>query len=269
MILNRLPEIIAGMDDPCGDYAIIPTWFLAQHASKSTKVILSGEGGDELFGGYGRYRSFMRHPLLGGRKMRRKGIFDTVDVLREAPKTWRQTINQTEKLAKEQSNSRLIQAQWIDCADWLPHDLLLKLDRCLMAHGIEGRTPFLDPIVAETALSFPDHLKVRSGYGKWILRKWLDKNLPAGNAFSPKQGFTVPIAHWIGNHRKKLGALVSQQAGIIEIADPNKVIALFDAIEQKKAGAAAWSLLFYALWHQHHIIGTSYQGDIFDVLAFH
>ena len=59
---------------------------------------------------------------------------------------------------------------------WLPHDLLLKADRCLMAHAVEGRTPFLDKGVAAAAFRLPDGMKVRDGVGKWILRKWLEKN---------------------------------------------------------------------------------------------
>lgn len=268
MVWENLPRIISKMDDPCADYAIIPTWFLAKHASSQVKVILSGEGGDELFGGYGRYRSFIRHPLLGGRKMRRNGIFDSLDILRERPISWRNEIAIAEKNAKKIYRDRLSQAQYIDCVDWLPHDLLLKLDRCLMTHGIEGRTPFLDKVVSNYAFSLPNTMKVRSGYGKWILRKWLSKNLQGVDAFSRKQGFTVPISRWIKNKSDLLGKLVSKQAGICEIADSEKVMALFNALQDnKKAGSATWSLLFYAVWHQHHILGKSPETNIFDFLS--
>ncbi|MEO6340611.1 MAG: asparagine synthase-related protein, partial [Caulobacteraceae bacterium] len=70
-------------------------------------------------------------------------------------------------------------AQWADVATWLPNDLLLKLDRCLMAHGLEGRTPFLDREVAAFAFPLPDRMKVRGRYGKWLLRKWLERTCPA------------------------------------------------------------------------------------------
>ena len=71
------------MDDPAADYAIIPTWFLARRAREEVKVVLSGEGGDEIFGGYGRYRAAMRPWWLGGKAPRSRGSFDRLDVLRE------------------------------------------------------------------------------------------------------------------------------------------------------------------------------------------
>ena len=70
MTWRHLPEIVACMDDPAADYAIIPTWFLARRARQDVKVVLSGEGGDEIFAGYGRYRSAMRPWWRGGRVMR-------------------------------------------------------------------------------------------------------------------------------------------------------------------------------------------------------
>ena len=84
--------------------------------------------------------------------------------------------------------SRLAVAQATDVADWLPHDLLLKLDRCLMAHGVEGRTPFLDPEVALAGFRLPDGLKVRNGRGKYLLRRWLEGAMPAGAAVCAEAG---------------------------------------------------------------------------------
>ncbi|WP_237217268.1 asparagine synthase (glutamine-hydrolyzing), partial [Falsiroseomonas oryziterrae] len=90
MVWQHLPEIVAAMDDPAADYAIIPSWFLARRAREEVKVVLSGEGGDEIFGGYGRYRSAMRPWWLGGRQPRAAGSFDHVrDVLRATPSAWR------------------------------------------------------------------------------------------------------------------------------------------------------------------------------------
>ena len=268
MVWQHLPEIVAAMDDPCADYAIIPTWFLAKRAAQDVKVVLSGEGGDELFGGYGRYRQFMRHPLLGGRAMRSKGNFNRVNVLRENSKDWRKPITTAETQLAADYPSRLMQAQAMDCMDWLPNDLLIKLDRCLMAHGVEGRTPFLDPAVADFAFNLPDNFKIRDGFGKWILRRWLQNNLVEYQAFDPKQGFTVPIGAWINKQHKKLATLVAQQEGILEIADSKNVMELYSNIDSKKgAGIAAWSLLFYALWHQHHILGHASDGNVFDVLS--
>jgi len=267
MVWQHLPEIVACMDDPAADYAIIPTWFLARRARQDVKVVLSGEGGDEIFGGYGRYRSAMRPWWLGGRLMRGRGSFDRLDVLRAVPTGWRDGLAAAEARAAQPGRSRLAVAQATDMADWLPHDLLLKLDRCLMAHGVEGRTPFLDRGVAESAFRLPDALKVRNGRGKYLLRRWLERAMPQARPFAPKQGFTVPIGVWIAEQGLRLGPLVAAQPGVAEIAEPSRVAALFRAAEGRHEGFAAWTLLFYGLWHRAHILGLGMDGDVFDVLA--
>jgi asparagine synthase (glutamine-hydrolysing) len=259
-----LPRVAAAMDDPAADYACLPTFKLAQVAARQVKVILAGEGGDELFGGYGRYRAAMR-PWPLARAMRRHGTFDGLEVLREAPVGWRDRFAEAETAARLPGRSRLQMAQAVDCADWLPNDLLIKADRCLMANGIEGRVPFLDPGIAAFAYGLPDRWKVHKGMGKWLLRLWLDKALPAARPFDRKRGFTVPVGEWIAA-RPGLGSLVARQPGIDEIARPDAVEKLFAHCD-KKTGFACWTLLFYALWHRRHILGRPPEGDVFDCLS--
>ncbi|OUJ01972.1 asparagine synthase (glutamine-hydrolyzing) [Acetobacter cibinongensis] len=267
MVWDNLPAIIACMDDPVADYAIIPTWFLARKAKQDVRVILSGEGGDELFCGYGRYRSAARPWWRAGRRMWRHGMFDGLDVLRHTPNQWRDGLTIAEQQAKQITATRLSEVQAVDIAEWLPNDLLLKLDRCLMAHGLEGRTPLLDPVVTNCAWQLPDSLRVRNGQGKWLLRRWLERHNPAANPFAPKQGFTVPIGSWIAEQGQTLGELVAQQDYIQAIAKPDRVRALFEAAESRKNGPAAWTLLFYAVWHRTHIRGLPPAGSIFDTLS--
>jgi len=267
MVWQHLPEIVACMDDPAADYAIIPTWFLARRARKDVKVVLSGEGGDEIFAGYPRYQSIMRPWWRGGRTMWARGSFDKVPVLRTRPMGWRDGIAAAEARAAESGLSRLAAAQATDMTDWLPHDLLLKLDRCLMAHAVEGRTPFLDRGVVAAAFRLPDGLKLRGGMGKWILRRWLEKNLPVARPFAPKQGFTVPVGAWIKGQGSRLGPLVAAQPGVAEIAHPDRVVALFRDIRRWRHGFACWKLLFYALWHRRHILGLQPEGDVFQTLG--
>ncbi|GGG41583.1 asparagine synthetase B [Caldovatus sediminis] len=257
-VWRHLPAIVACMDDPAADYAIIPTWFLARRAREAgIKVVLCGEGGDEIFAGYGRHRAAMRPWWLGGKAPRARGTFDRVGpVLREAPRGWRDGIAAAEAAVGTGGRSRLQGAQALDVADWLPNDLLTKLDRCLMAHGVEGRTPFLDPGVAAAAFRLPDPLKVRGHAGKWILRRWLARHFPACEPFAPKQGFTVPIGAWIAAEAERLGPLVAAQPGVAEVARLERVAALFAQAERSRhAGKAAWHLLFYALWHRRHVEG--------------
>lgn len=261
-----LPRIAAALDDPAADYAVLPTWKLGQRAAEAgLKVVLCGEGGDELFAGYGRYRAAIRPWWIGGRAMRAKGILDRPGLLREPLTGWRDGILAAESRAADFGRSRLQAAQAVDCADWLPHDLLLKLDRCLMAHGVEGRTPLLDPAVAEVALRLPDRLKVRDGRGKYLLRRWLARALPQADPFGRKRGFTVPVGHWIAARGEALWPLVARQEGVARICHEEAVRRVFSAGGKHEA-FAAWTLLFYALWHQHHILGLAVADDVFAAL---
>jgi asparagine synthase (glutamine-hydrolysing) len=199
--------------------------------------------------------------------MRARGTFDKLDILRETPLAWRDGVAAAEASAAQPGRTRLAVAQATDIADWLPHDLLLKLDRCLMAHAVEGRTPFLDPDLAACGFRLPDGLKVRNGRGKYLLRRWLERALPQSRPFAPKQGFTVPIGTWIAEQGPRLGPLVAAAPGVAEIARPDRVAALFRHAEGKREGHAAWTLLFYALWHRTHVLGIAPGGDVFDSLA--
>ena len=265
---SLLPKVAAQLDDPAADYAALPTFKLAATAKAAgLKVVLSGEGGDELFAGYGRYRDAQRPWWVGGRRtMRRTGRFDRLGVLRQSSDTWRDGIRAAESTLGATDLNHLQLTQAIDCAAWLPNDLLIKLDRCLMAHGVEGRTPFLDPQVADFAFRLPDELKLRDGQGKYLLRRWLSRANPEAHPFAKKQGFTVPVAEWIRGRGAELGPMMADQPGIKAIARPNQVASLYQK-GGKRHGFAAWTLLFYALWHRRHILGAEPQGDVFETLA--
>tara|TARA_Y100001970_G_scaffold294373_1_gene452153 strand:+ start:58382 stop:60151 length:1770 start_codon:yes stop_codon:yes gene_type:complete len=263
---SMLPLVISTLDDPIIDYAVLPTFKLASVASNEMKVILSGEGGDELFAGYGRYRKAIRPWWLGGSKaMRSNPSILQTDVLRELPLYWRDGIKRAELNSKKDGRSALQVAQAIDCQDWLPNDLLIKLDRCLMAHSVEGRTPFLDPVVASFAFSLPDNLKVRGGRGKWLLRRWLYEQVPTSSAFERKRGFTVPVGDWISKRANVLGPLVAKQPGVCEICKPEIIPKLFED-RRPIARNASWFILFYALWHNYHILGLPIGENIAESL---
>ncbi|MBV8121477.1 MAG: asparagine synthase (glutamine-hydrolyzing) [Alphaproteobacteria bacterium] len=263
-----LPEIVSSIDDPAADYAILPTWILARTArAAGVKVILSGEGGDELFAGYGRYRSLMRPWWAGGRRPRARGILDDLGLLRGEITGWRDGIAAAEALSGRGARTSLQAAQAVDCSDWLPNDLLTKLDRCLMAHGSEGRTPYLDSELAGLALRLPDDFKIRRGLGKWVLRRWLTEHLPQAQPFARKRGLTVPVARWIARRAEAIGPLVARSPAVREICRPEAVENLFAAADQKRAGRAAWVLLFYALWHRRHIERITLPPDTLAALS--
>ena len=229
-----LPQVAWALDDPTADYATLPTYKLAQAAKGTLTVVLTGEGGDELFGGYGRYRRGMRPAWLGGRpaEPRPEDRF----VLQR----WREQADGSSRL------TRLQQAQWGDVATWLPNDLLLKLDRCLMAHGLEGRTPFLDPDVGIFAFSLPDRFKVRGRYGKWLVRKWLERVCPAADPWARKQGFTVPVEAWIAPRAAELAVSVAKTQAVAQVRSPDQVARAF-------ASGRGWPLLFFAIWSLIHL----------------
>jgi len=265
-----LPFIAKAMDDPVCDYAVVPTWSLARAArAAGLKVVLTGEGGDELFAGYGRYRRAKRWRMFGGRPMRDSGALDGLGLLKNESRTWRDGIAADEKRAAAMpGRNRLQSLQATDIAGWLPYDLLTKLDRCLMAHGVEGRVPFIDSAMADFAFRLPDRLKVRGNLGKWVLRAWLETTLPQADPWAKKQGFTVPVAVWIAEKGAALGALVAQDEGIRAICEPAVVARVFDdAGRDSRAGHAAWSLLFLALWRKVHLEGVAPVADVVSTLS--
>src|SRR5690606_28506409 len=133
---------------------------------------------------------------------------------------------------------------------WLPADLLLKLDRCLMAHSLEGRTPFLDKEVFEFGFHLPDAMKIQKKQGKWLLRQWLSKHCPVADAFGRKKGFTVPVYDWIYQHISDLRPQLIRNSGLLELMEPEQIDR---GLQNAKT---AWPLLFYAVWHKVHIEGS-------------
>ena len=240
------PEIAWALDDPTTDFACLPTYKLAEAAKGTLTVVLSGEGGDELFAGYGRYRRAMRPKWLGGRPAEPQ--LDA-PILKDggagALGRWRSS-------AKWDIGTNLQRAQMADINTWLPDDLLLKLDRCLMAHGLEGRTPFLDREVTAFAFALPDRMKVRGRYGKWILRKWLERHCPAAEPWARKKGFTVPVASFIAPRAAHLARTIPLNEGVREVCDVDAVGAVFTDPAQAHN---RWPLMFYALWWSIHVGG--------------
>ena len=235
-----VPQVAWAMDDPVADYACLPTYKLAQAAKSRLTVVLTGEGGDELFGGYSRYRRAQRPKWLGGRvaEPQTDAILGS-----SAIDAWRKHA------APPSSLTTLQQAQAADIATWLPNDLLLKLDRMLMAHGLEGRTPFLDSEVARFAFHLPDNLKTRGKFGKYILRAWLEKNCPAAEPWAKKKGFTVPVATWIAPRAAELAQSLSEVEAVRAAASAETIRAIFT---DEAHEALRYPMLFLGLWGRIH-----------------
>ena len=234
---RTLPQVAWALDEPTTDYATLPTYKLAEAAKGVLKVVLTGEGGDELFGGR---ESGPRpdSPFLH-------------DHGRAAVERWRQATDPRTALSPALGTlDPLQEAQARDIAGWLPNDLLLKLDRCLMAHGLEGRTPFLDSEVARFAFFLPDRFKVRGRLGKWILRRWLARHCPGAEPFARKSGFTTPVGTWIAPRAAKLGPRVAEIEGVRRFCDIEAVRSVF---RDDRHADHRWPLLFFAVWWGIHM----------------
>ena len=260
-----MPQLAMAMDDPTTDSSALPIFLLAAGARRQgLKVVLSGEGADELFGGYKRYRRATWFFGLWRQKTRTRGVFRSDAGAYGCLQAWRDGLEQAERAESRPYVSAIQTLQSIDCAEWLPNDLLLKLDRCLMAHGVEGRTPFLDPVLSPFAYNLPADLKVRGNLGKWLLRDWVAKHAPAADPWSKKKGFIPPVGQWIAAYKDRIEPHLLTHPAMTELSLQPMIRQVFaDPVRNPQA---CWSLIFYALWYSCHIMGLPCDGAIDEVL---
>jgi asparagine synthase (glutamine-hydrolysing) len=233
-------------DGPFGDSSAIPTYIVSRLAREKVKVVLNGDGGDELFCGYSRLAACaiserLPAPLravaaLGGHllpaprshagSLRRVRQFLDVSALpfRERIQTWcsffpeeeldrllrrRKLVDPAahfEDILKEvEGASPLARALYLNYRAYLPEDLLVKMDRTTMAHGLEARSPFLDVALTEFASSLPDSLKLKGFTTKVVLREAFRDLVPSSIRKRRKMGFGAPLGSWF---RKELGPFV-------------------------------------------------------------
>lgn len=250
-VFANLPAIIGACDDPTSDYAIIPSWFLAKKAREvGLKVVLSGEGGDEMMAGYGRYRRSLRPWWLGGRDQAADSLFKDFGFSISTPPL---------PIPSQKHWSKLQRVQSRDIKGWLVSDLLTKLDRMLMAHGLEGRTPFLDQDFSPYAFYLDDHDKIKNGKGKFILRAWLHKHAPDFPHDARKQGFTVPIGAWMMQEQSRIDTILRSEDSVIALAGREVLEAALNKTH-KDSGLLRWRLLFYAVWCRVHLYGQNPQN---------
>jgi asparagine synthase (glutamine-hydrolysing) len=226
-VVDRLTDMF---DEPFADSSAVPTYLLSKAARASVTVALSGDGGDEVFLGYPRYRlqSYsaaalyvprgVRHAAaLGADRLPTRRLRRIGDVLRSDdadPYTrfiawWRAEDiaaltgqrppdgpAYADAQARCASLNRQDRGSLIDLVSYLPEDILTKVDRASMAVSLEVRAPFLDHRVVEFALGLPVSLKYRAGTTKWLLRRLLYKRVPRALVDRPKRGFGVPLEAW-------------------------------------------------------------------------
>jgi len=262
-LFKRLPYIIWATDDLMRDYACLPTSFLAEEASRELKVVFTGEGGDEVFAGYGRYKKSTLEKWVKNLLAPGTGGFRTRSQIRSR---WTRALFDSDlKNHHDQFRKPFIEAwqscpsgwtavqksQYVDMVTALPDNLLVKVDRMLMSFGVEGRVPFLDHRIVGFGLSLPDHLKVKSHYGKLFLRRWAEKYLPKRHLWKKKTGFHVPVGEYLSK-----GFLDDLEEKLLQ----NNAIQVWFNIEalknvfefQRNGGNGTrviWCLMQFAIWH--------------------
>ena len=254
------------IDEPVADYAILPTLKLASIASKKYKVALTGEGGDELFGGYGRYKKSQR-VLFGKKDYLPKGAFN--DVLGSKKfQNWEYELKNLNSFFLKNKVTRLQSFQLFDYYNWLPNNLLVKLDRCLMTFSMEGRTPFIDKKLFNKLFYISDKEKIYNGVSKFYIRKFLNSNIQNYNFFEKKKGFTVPIYEWIPKKINFLRELLLKQDFLKEYFSKDELVKICNATRiNKKFVKPLWHIIFFTSWYLVNIKGIRKRGNFFDILA--
>ncbi len=262
-ILHSLPLSIWAADELMRDNANLPTALLAQAASQELKVVFSGEGGDEVFAGYGRYHSsplerwFKGLLAPGSRGFRTRGTFRgpwprtlfTPALLAQLPAVRQPVVAAWQQAPAAWSDLQRMQA--IDLTQALPDNLLVKADRMLMAWALEGRVPFLDHRLVEFGLGLPDRLKVAGGVGKLFLKHWAVREIPEDYLFARKRGFHVPLGDWQdADLLGRLARVLPEHPALGPWFRPEGVRELIGRCrEVPKGSAMLWAIVQFALWH--------------------
>ena len=275
-IFHSLPYTVWAADELMRDYASLPTALLSQAAGKNLKVVFSGEGGDEVFAGYGRYRQSKLERWFKNILRPGTGGFRTRGTLRNR---WPQRLLSPQLLNQMNNTrlpflnawrstpsnwSRLQRMQYVDIVTALPDNLLVKLDRMLMGWSLEGRVPFLDHRVVEFGLALPDHLKSDRKQGKIFLKQWARQYLPKGHRFGPKLGFYVPINEWISGHfLTSLIDILPKHSAIQAWFKPKGVRHLLKSCQGSSSSVrVVWTLLQFAIWYQMFIDGRGERPQV-------
>jgi asparagine synthase (glutamine-hydrolysing) len=234
-IMSILPDLVWAYDEPFADASMLPTYYVSKLAREHVTVVLTGDGGDEIFGGYTPYRReywidrvppFARFILghasslmpdgMRGKKRLRSWLSDPAlrSVLAKTtfPETARSLIYSDDYYAHVRDHDPLgrqmdeyraashlditTQMQRVDVRCYLADDILVKVDKASMFNSLETRAPLLDQYLAEYLASLPSALRMHNGVLKYLLKKVGADMLPAEILARPKQGFGVPIKHW-------------------------------------------------------------------------
>jgi len=288
-MMESLPLIVWYLDDPVADPALVPLYFIAREARKHVKVVLSGEGADELFGGYTIYRepislkAFDYLPAaarrgLGrlstripegrrGKDLLRRGAIGIEeryygnarifrpDEMREIYRGYEPSVSYmdvTRRLYDQTTHlDDSTRMQYVDLFTWLRGDILVKADKMTMANSLELRVPFLDTEVFAIASSVPTDLKLTKETTKYALRQALREIVPAHVLNRPKLGFPVPIRHWLKDVMYEWARAIITESQADELIDRDAALRLLEAHRTgpHDYSRKIWTLLVFLTWH--------------------
>ncbi|TWI54496.1 asparagine synthase (glutamine-hydrolyzing) [Halalkalibacter nanhaiisediminis] len=289
----ELPKIIWHMDDPLADPAAVALYFVAREARKHVKVVLSGEGADELFGGYNIYRephslqifNAIPNPMkqvlkvvsgmlpdgMKGKSFIERGVtslearyIGNAKMFEENEKRgllhkYQPNVDYTTITAPIYHQSRNYDAvtkmQHLDIHTWLRGDILLKADKMTMAHSLELRVPFLDKEVFKVAAKIDSSQKIANNTTKYILRKAAEGIVPEHVLNRKKLGFPVPIRHWLKDELYEWAVELINGSQVDDLFDKQVVLNLLEehVTNKKDNSRKLWTILIFMLWHQIYV----------------
>ena len=267
-ILSILPKIVWHLDEPIADPAIIPTYVMSALTKKKVSVVLVGEGADELFAGYPKYKLFSPFLKVIPQKIRYalyqysppSNVFDEKE---QEALLLDKNISPIIPIGKEkQTVMGLNQLLTHDIQFWLPEYLLMKVDKMTMAHGLEARNPFLDHHLVEFSAHLPEHMKLRGLTGKYILRKSMKDVLPHSITNRPKKGFPMPLNSWLsGELLDMVIEKITGSAIVAQLFDRNYVNKIlngyqksYNPISKFRYTQQAWVIFIFVLWFEAYFM---------------
>jgi asparagine synthase (glutamine-hydrolysing) len=285
-LVSKMPYVFS---EPFADSSQIPTFLLCEMVSKHVKVALSGDAGDELFGGYNQYQftpklwNYFKMIPLPLRNLSSKFLnnfelnqrfeklnyllpaMNEIDFYKRMISHWADAdalVLQSSESNSYLSNFNKLDNKFsyqenlmlMDSLTYLTDDILVKVDRSAMANSLETRVPFLDHEFIELVWSLPLNLKIRENSGKWILKELLAKYVPKKLVDRPKKGFSVPLAEWLRGPLKNWAEELLSSKKLNEDGYFNSIIVrkVWDAhlSGRKDYSLKLWSILMFQAWYE-------------------